>query len=191
MVKRFLQALRPRPAFERLFSRLSRVLGGWPGEDFGSFVSASIGTGMAGGMVAAAPRAEAFRAAPPSNAAASVEMRFMKLHAEGRFDEMWDMLAEDAQRAWGGREAFMREMPRLDGDTQLVDMQAMSVALLEGWTDQAHHRTYSHVARLVMRYRVRQQWREWTFDRQVHLVPVAGGWRTLCYPTTARTAAGR
>jgi len=130
---------------------------------------------------------------PPaiSMAPATFERRFMKLHAEGRFDEMWDMLAEDAQRAWGGREAFIREMPRMGDETELLDMQVVSVAVVEGWTDQMHQRTYSNVARMVMRYRVRQQWREWTFDRQVHLIPAAGGWRTLCYPSRMGAPATR
>jgi hypothetical protein len=163
----------------------------WPADDFGRFVSASVGTGMAGASTFPPP-VEPLRPPPPSSIApATFEMRFMRLHAEGRFDEMWDMLAEDAQRAWGGRETFMRDMPRLDDGTELLDMQAVSVAILEGWTDQAHQRTYSNVAQLVMRYRVRHQWKEWTFDRQVHLVPAAGGWRTLCYPTRARVAASR
>ena len=164
----------------------------WPADDFGRFVSASVGTGMAGVAAVLPPSIEPLRPPPPTSIApATFEMRFMKLHAEGRFDEMWEMLAEDAQRAWGGREEFMREMPRFDDGTELLDVQAVSVAVLEGWTDQAHQRTYSNVARLVMRYRVRQQWREWTFDRQVHLVPAAGGWRTLCYPTRARTVVSR
>ncbi len=117
-------------------------------------------------------------------------MRFMRLHAEGRFDEMWEMLAEDAQRAWGGLQNFMREMPRLDEWLEILDMQVTNVTVLESWTDSLHQRTYNNVARLVMRYRVRQQWKEWTFDRQVHLVPAGGGWRTLCYPTRARMAVG-
>jgi hypothetical protein len=124
-------------------------------------------------------------------APATFERRFMKLHAEGRFDEMWDMLAEDAQRAWGGREAFISEMPRMGDETELLDMQVVSVAVVEGWTDQMHQRTYSNVARMVMRYHVRQQWREWTFDRQVHLIPAAGGWRTLCYPSRMGAPATR
>ena len=115
----------------------------------------------------------------------------MKLHADGRFDEMWEMLAEDSQRAWGGREAFIRDMPRLSDDTEVLDMQVVSVAVVEGWTDRIHQRTYSNVAQMVMRYRVRQQWREWTFDRQVHLIPAAGTWRTLCYPSRAGASAGR
>jgi len=122
-------------------------------------------------------------------APATAEMRFMRLHAEGRFDEMWEMLAEDAQLAWGGIQTFVREMPRLDEWLEILDMQVASVTLLDEWTDQLHDQTYSNVARLVMRYRVRQQWKEWSFDRQVHLVPADDGWRTLCYPTRAGAAA--
>jgi hypothetical protein len=191
MVKRLFQPLRRWPWVEALLARVAGQFTTWPADDFGRFVSASVGTGMAGAS-AFPPPVEPLRPPPPSSIApATFEMRFMRLHAEGRFDEMWDMLAEDAQRAWGGRETFMRDMPRLDDGTELLDMQAVSVAILEGWTDQAHQRTYSNVAQLVMRYRVRHQWKEWTFDRQVHLVPAAGGWRTLCYPTRARVAASR
>jgi len=118
-------------------------------------------------------------------------MRFMRLHTEGRFEEMWEMLADDAQGAWGGLQNFVRDMPRLDEWLEIVDMQVASVTLLDSWTDQLHERTYSNVARLLMRYRVRQQWKEWTFDRQVHLVSTSDGWRTLCYPTRQRTAVAR
>jgi len=124
-------------------------------------------------------------------APASCEMRFMRLHTEGRFDEMWEMLAEDAQRAWGGLQDFIREMPRLDEWLEILDMQVASVTLLDEWTDHQHDQTYNNVARLVMRYRVRQQWKEWSFDRQVHLVPAHDGWRTLCYPTRVGVAATR
>ena len=44
-------------------------------------------------------------------APAAFEMLFMRLHAEGRFDEMWDMIADDAQHAWGGREMFVSRQP--------------------------------------------------------------------------------
>ena len=116
---------------------------------------------------------------------ASFEMRFMTLQADGRFDEMWEMLAGDAQRAWGGREAFVEGMPRLGDDTQLLDMHVVSVNVLDAWTDHVHQREYLNVTEVLMRYRVRQQWREWTFDREVHLIPDANGWRTLCYPATS------
>jgi hypothetical protein len=121
---------------------------------------------------------------------ASFEMRFMKLHSEGKFSEMWEMLAEDAQRAWGWRETFIREMPRFDPDSEILDMRVMSVAVLESWTDDAHERSYNNVARVVMRYRIRHDQHHWTFDRQVHLLPAPGGWRTLCYPTRDRDRVG-
>ena len=171
MVKRVFRAL----GLERLGNRVAGQFTTWPADEFD----------------VTPPPVES--PLPSSSIApASVEMRFMKLHAEGRFGEMWDMLAEDAQRAWGSRELFIREMPRLDEWLEILDLSVVSAALLESWTDHVHQRTYSNVARLVMRYRVRQQWKEWTFDRQVHLVPAAGGWGTLCYPTReARAAIGR
>ena len=71
-------------------------------------------------------------------------------------------------------------------DAGLHGGQVVSVNVLASWTDREHQRTYQNVAQLVMRYRVRQEWREWTFDRQVHLIPAAGGWRTLCYPARSK-----
>jgi hypothetical protein len=192
MVNSFLRRVRRWQVADSLLARIAGQFTTWPADDFGRFVSASVGPGMAGAVAAFPPITEPERPPPPTSIApATFEMRFMKLHAEGRFDEMWEMVAEDAQRAWGGREAFIREMPRLDDNFELLDMQVVSVKVLEGWTDNAHQRTYSNVAQMVMRYRVRQQWKEWTFDRQVHLIPAAGGWRTLCYPTRDRTAVGR
>ncbi len=160
MVNRLLHPIRRWPALEAVLSRL------------------------AGGLPAAA---ELMPAAPPvSIAPATFEMHFMQLHAEERFDEMWVMLAEDAQRAWGGRGAFIRDMPRLGEDTELLDVQVVSVNVLNGWTDHLHERRYQNVAQMVMRYRIKQQRKESTFDREVHLIPAAGGWRTLCYPTTPK-----
>jgi hypothetical protein len=173
MVKSLLRFLRRLPAWKALRAAFADQFQAGSGDDFEDDLDAL-------------PAPPAMSIAP-----ATFERRFMKLHAEGRFDEMWDMLAEDAQHAWGGREAFIRDMPRLGDDTELLDMQVVSVAVVEGWTDRMHQRTYSNVARMVMRYRVRQQWREWTFDKQVHLIPASGSWRTLCYPSIAGAPANR
>jgi hypothetical protein len=178
MVKNILDPLRRWP---RLYALLTRLAGLF--SSGGRFARRRVGSALRGSAWALALESEPLESPPEvSIAPATFERWFMKLHSEGRFDEMWELLAEDAQRAWGGREAFIRDMPRLDSEMELLDMQVVSVAVVEGWTDQMHHRSYSNVARMVMRYRVRQQWREWTFDRQVHLIPDAGGWRTLCYP---------
>ncbi len=125
-----------------------------------------------------------------SIAPATFEMLFMKLRAEGRFDEMWDMIADDAQRAWGDREMFIRDVPRLSDDTELIDIEVLDVQVLDTWTDRRHERTYSDVARMALRYHVRKEWKEWTLDREVHLIPAAGGWRTLFYPVQIKSGVG-
>ena len=171
-------------------TRLAGHFTTWPVDEFARFVRAPVGSQLAAGEPVHPPAAEAHRPAPPmSIAPATFELRFMKLHSEGRFDDMWEMLAEDAQRAWGGREAFIRDMPRMGDNTELLDVQVLNVKVLESWTDSRHERRYSNVAQVMLRYRVREQWRDWTLDRQVHLIPAAGGWRTLCYPPKVKSAA--
>ena len=180
MVKRLIRRLTQWTGVERFRTRARQFMAG-PAYDM-DFTPPGFGFA---GFRRSAPAI----ALPP--APATYEMRFMQLHTEGRFEEMWDMVAEDAQHAWGGLQNFVREMPRLDEWLEILEMEVANVTMLDTWTDHLHQRTYSNVARLVMRYRVRQQLKEWTFDRMVHLVPQADGWRTLCYPTRPRTAATR
>jgi hypothetical protein len=175
MVKSFFRRMRRWSLISSFANRLPGLAPAWPAG------------GLFGVVAPVAWSPETPRVPPP----ATCEMRFMRLHTEGRFDEMWEMLADDAQHAWGGIQNFIREMPRFDEWLEILDMQVASVTLLDSWTDHLHGRTYDNVAQVVMRYRVRQQWREWTFDRQVHLVPADGGWRTLCYPTRGGVAAAR
>ena len=190
MVNTLMRPLRRWPAVEAFLMRLVGRFTTWPVDDFDRFVRAPVGLGMAAAEPALPPFGEPFRPpAPMSIAPDTFEMRFMKLHAEGRFDEMWEMIAEDAQRAWGGREMFIRDMPRLGDDTEILDVQVVNVKVLESWTDRRHERTYSNVAQMVLRYRVREQWKDWTLDRQVHLIPAAGGWRTLFYPAQMKSGA--
>ena len=129
MVNRLLRRCAAGRPSNRSLTRIAGQFTTWPADDFGRFVSASVGTGTGGAVAALPPRTSSpLRPPPPTSIApATFEMRFMKLHAEGRFDEMWEMLAEDAQRAWGGRETFIRDMPRLDDDIELLDMQVVSV----------------------------------------------------------------
>ena len=99
MVKGIRHRIRRWPAVEYVLTRIPGQFTTWPADDFGTFVSASIGTGMAGPIAAMPPLLEPLRPPPPTSIApATFEMRFMRLHAEGRFDEMWEMVAEDAAR---------------------------------------------------------------------------------------------
>lgn len=181
MVKRFFSRIRHWTNVETLRLRISRPFLIWPAEEVGEFAGGRLGGAMRAPAAPAVPRIQP----------ATVEMRFMRLHAESRFEEMWDMLAEDAQSAWGTVHNFVREMPRLDEWLEILDMRVANETILDVWTDELHHRTYRNVARLAMRYHVRQRWKEWTFERQVHLVPGLGGWRTLCYPTRSRIPSTR
>ena len=183
MVNTLMRRFRRWPALKAFRTRLMGQFTAWPEDDFNRFNRAPVGRGMAAAEPVLPP-------APVLVAPATFEMRFMQLHAEGRFDEMWEMIAEDAQLAWGGREMFIREIPRLGDDTELLDVQVLNVKVLESWTDIRHERTYSNVAQMVLRYRVREQWKDWTLDRQVHLIPAAGGWRTLYYPAKMKSGAG-
>src|SRR5260370_40032369 len=176
MANPLLRPFRRGPALEAALSRLAGRFTPWPSDEFGRFVGASMTSSGPGGPATLPPASRPMRPPPPvSIAPATFEMRFMKLQAEGRFDEMWEMLAEDAQRAWGGREAFIKGMPRLGDDTEILDMQLITVTVLEAWTDRAHQRSYQNVAQMVMRYRVRQNCRARAFGLPGHSIPPGGG----------------
>ncbi|HLQ63066.1 MAG TPA: hypothetical protein VK131_14495 [Candidatus Acidoferrales bacterium] len=180
MLRRLLQRW---PALERLAVRVLGHFTTWPADEFARFVRAPIPAG-AGGAGAARPPAVAPRRPPEPLASApgAFELRFNRLQGEGRYEEMWRLVAEDAQRAWGSEARFVEGMARQAAGAELLDAQVAGVALLSEWTDQRHQRSYRNVARLQVRYRLRHQHREWTMERQLHLVPAADGWRTLCYP---------
>lgn len=119
---------------------------------------------------------------PTSIAPGTFELRFNELQRQRRFDQMWDLLAEDAQRCWGSRQRFVERMRRQAGDYEVLEAQVDASRIVPEWTDRRRNRTYRNVARLEVRYRIRQGWREVAMRREVHLVPAAGGWRTLFYP---------
>src|ERR1700730_2303589 len=78
MVKRLLRPLRRWAAVETLLARIAGQVKTWPADDFGKFVSASIGTGMAGAVAALPPPTEPLLPDPlTSIAPATFEMRFM------------------------------------------------------------------------------------------------------------------
>src|SRR5437870_13147071 len=112
MVKRFFRPLRGWPIVETFVLRLAGHFTTWPADDFGRFVSASVGTGMAGAFAAMPAPVEPRRAPPPTSAApASCELPVMKLSSEGRVDERWELPAEDSERAWGGLENLTAQLP--------------------------------------------------------------------------------
>jgi len=179
-----------------LLTRTARRFRTWPADDYGGLSNGSDEDDPPGAPAALPPLHRPERPPRPlSIAPETFEVRWTKLHSEGRLYEMWDMLAEDAQRAWGGRQRFMSLMPKFARDTVLLDVQVVDLKMLERWVDEAHQRTYRNVARMLMRYRVHHSGTDSTFEQQVHLIPAAAGWRTLCYPSsrdlTVGSAVGR
>lgn len=167
----------------RLLERLLGRFTTYPADDFARFTHSAEARAQAPERAALPPAAPPQPAPEPASIApATFEVRFADLHARAAYHEMWDLLAEDAQRAWGGRDSFVEGMRRQAAEYQLLDARVAGVDIVPVWTDGRRNRTYRNVARLAVRYRIRQGWREVAMDREVHLVPAAGGWRTLFYP---------
>src|ERR1035437_176500 len=114
---------------------------------------------------------------------AANEEAFSKHISDGRFDVAWDLLTPDSQESWHGREAFAEEMAARQPNKNLLGTRVRQVRLLPIWTDHESRKTYHEVAELVVDYRVRQRQREMLVTRDVHLVNVAGSWKSLCYRT--------
>ncbi len=168
---------------DRLWGRLTGRFTTWPADDFARFTRSAPGGVGPASMAAQPPPAEPLRPpVPESLAPVTFEMRFTKLHQGHRFEDMWDLLAEDAQRSWGGRERFVAGMTRQASEFELLEASVGEVGMVAEWTDRRRNRTYRNVAEMTVRYRIRTALREVALDRQVHLVPAADGWRTLYYP---------
>ena len=184
MISSLLARLPDWPLLERLLARLLGRFTTWPADDFARFTRMRIGHGGgAPASGAAPPPVDPVRpAAPESMAPTTFELRFAQLQRDGRYDRMWTMLAEDAQREWGGEDRFVQQMQRQTEGAELLGAEVARVEIVPEWTDKRRNRTYRNVARLAVRYRLKLDWRELAVDRQVHLIPAADGWRTLCYP---------
>lgn len=183
MAREMLRRIRSSSTVDRLYARILGRFTTWPAEEFSRFTRTRIPAAADHGAGALPPRSQPIRPpAPESIAPGTFEVRFSRLQSEGRYEEMWAMLAEDAQRTWGGPSRFVEAMRRQGADVQMLEAQVGAVDIVPEWTDVRHQRTYRNVARLAVRYRVRHQFRELTMERMVHLIPAVDGWRTLCYP---------
>jgi len=184
MILALLSLLRGWPVLDRLLTSIAGHFTTWPADEFSRFTTTPIGQPPGEfGFTAQPPAVRPMRPPEPESIAPSAfEMRFTRMQREGRYEQMWAMLAEDAQRSWGGEDRFILTMRRQMGSAEVIDAEVGSVDIVPEWTDSRRNRTYHNVARLAVRYRLKLDWRELTVNRQVHLVPAADGWRTLFYP---------
>ena len=187
MILALLSLIRGWPALDRLLDRVAGHFTTWPADEFSRFTTTPIGQPVPSfAATAQPPAARPLRPPEPESLAPQAfEKRFTRLQREGKFEDMWAMLAEDAQRSWGSEERFVRSMKRLTGTAEVLGAEVGTVDIVPEWTDQQRNRTYHNVARLAVNYRLKLDWRELTVSRQVHLIPAADGWRTLFYPAAS------
>ena len=117
----------------------------------------------------------------PSGGPADCEEQFTRLLGNGNYASAWELLTPDSQASWEGVDAFKREMGGRRPTDGVVASKVREVRFLPVWTDKANQRTYHQVAELVVDYHIRRQTREMVVTRDVHLVNVSGGWKSLCY----------
>jgi hypothetical protein len=112
---------------------------------------------------------------------AECEETFTRLVSDGKFEDAWELLTPDSQASWGVKPRFIDEMLARQA-ANVVDSKVREVRLLPVWTDQTTLKTHRDVAELVVDYRVLRQTREVVVQKNVHVVMVRGGWKSLCYP---------
>src|SRR5947209_5100826 len=117
MILALLSLIRGWPVLDRLLDRVAGHFTTWPADEFSRFTTTPIGQPSAAfAATAQPPLTQPERPPEPTSLAPKAfEQRFTKLQRDGKFDQMWTMLAEDAQRSWGSEDRFVRSMSRLTG----------------------------------------------------------------------------
>src|SRR5207302_3077673 len=166
MILALLSQLRGWQVLDRLINRIAGHFTTWPADDFTRFTATPIGQPAATPLYTAQPpAARPLKPQEPlSIAPGAFEVRFNRLQSEGRYEQMWSMLAEDAQRSWGSEEKFVRAMRRQMGTAEVLDAVVGAVDIVPEWTDSHRNRTYHNVARLAARYRLKLEWPERTLS---------------------------
>jgi len=122
--------------------------------------------------------------AVPTNDPSVVERQLVDCLRWRRYDQAWRLLAPDCQAAWGDPKAFGEVMRTRDDGARMASIRVREVHILPRWSDPETQRTHRDVAELAVDYViVLGAGRRLVVRRDVHLLPVQGGWRSLCYPT--------
>jgi len=133
MILALLSQLRAWPVVDRLLTRIAGHFTTWPADEFSRFTTTPIGQPLlAPGFTAQPPEAQPLRPPEPESIApGAFELRFTRFQREGRYEQMWAMLAEDAQRSWGSEERFIRaSFQGYNDDADLERLRDALAALL-------------------------------------------------------------
>jgi hypothetical protein len=151
--------------------------------EFERFTTAPIPGSPAREQAPAVVNVEPLKGQSTTSSPADCEEMFTTHIRSGHFDSAWDLLTPDSQASWQDRTAFKQEMQSREPARDRLGSTVREVRFLPTWTDQASRRTYHQVAELVVDYHIRNRSRSMVVTRDVHLVNVSGGWKSLCYKT--------
>ena len=126
---------------------------------------------------------------PRGNPAFS-ETLFVELMRAGQFARAFDHITPECQRQWGSVDNFAKAQSGSRGAHRAIQgVTVRDVRYLDSWLDPESDMAYRNVAELTVEYmvesRVGSSAPATRLERTVHLVPVAGRWRSLCAPPLA------
>jgi hypothetical protein len=117
----------------------------------------------------------------PAGDPARHEEHLVELLRQGSYELAFAQLAAPCQRRWGSPDAFAAAQGA--SAANLLGVSVRGTRYLSCWTDTDAGCVHRDVAELEVEYRVRlSPATAATVVRTVHLVPAAGGWRSVCYP---------
>jgi hypothetical protein len=151
-----------------------------------TLVEADVGApgpfeGRAATLVADHQRGVATSSRPRANPAFT-EAVFVELMRARQYRRAYALLSPECQQSWGSLEAFIAAQ-RIGALAQLRGVSVNQVRHLEKWRDPDSGMVHEHAAELEVQYEIGDGTRTASVPRTVHLVGLAGGWRSLCYPT--------
>jgi hypothetical protein len=143
-----------------------------------------IRRGRAATLVADHERRAAQAERPRANPGFS-EAVFVELMRARQYRRAYALLSPECQQSWGSLQAFI-DAQRIGALAQLRGVRVSEVRHLEGWRDPESGMVHECAAELDVLYDIGSATGTFSVPRTVHLVALAGTWRSLCYPTATQ-----
>ena len=140
-------------------------------------------------IVAAHERGRHTAGVRPAGDPAFSETLFVELVRGAQYARAFALLAPGCQRRWGTAEHFAAAH-RGDARHHLRGVNVVDVRHLEEWTDPELGDRHRDVAELDVEYSFDAGARVVVLRRTVHLLAVAGKWRSLSYPEKPEVTIG-
>jgi hypothetical protein len=142
---------------------------------------ATGGLGRVRAIVTAHEEGRSGAASRPAGDPAFSETLFVELIRAEQYARAFALLTPGCQRRWGTAGRFA-EAHRGDPRHRIRGVNVTDVRRLEEWTDPELGERHREVAELDVEYSFEAGERTAVVRRTVHLVAVAGRWRSISYP---------